>query len=182
MRNPLSSFSSLVNIILFTVFLSTFDVIINSISKGYFVVKYLLILSGILNSSFEGVIDFLFPTLLFIDFLLSFYLLWLLLQFGKLFYSAKPSSFFSTKNGKIFEIIGKGMILYTALILPVRILLSSFEKNTEFGDLINYSLERNIIEVINAHYPSLIIAVFILIISHLIRDGRLLKKENDLTI
>jgi hypothetical protein len=105
-------------------------------------------------------------------------MLWLLFKFSKITFGDKTDIVFSKKNGKIFEALGNGLLYYSIGIFSIILIKSGIEKVAFLKELKAYNLNVTFSEL----FPLIVIAIFILIISQLIKDGYELRKENDLTI
>jgi len=112
---------------------------------------------------------------------LLIYLLTLSLKFRNMVYKTGTSSFFTEKNGQIFQTVGNGLIYYGV----ARVLINVIEHFFEFYSNKNPNLYNiKFVEEVSFFnsIPIFLIAIFLLIIAHLIKDGYRLKNENDLTI
>jgi len=79
---------------------------------------------------------------------------------------------------KIFEALGNGLLYYSIGIFSIILIKSGLEKVAFLKELKAYNLNVIISEL----FTLIVIVIFILIISQLIKDGYELRKENDLTI
>jgi hypothetical protein len=86
--------------------------------------------------------------------------------------------FFEDFLVKIFEALGNGLLYYSIEIFSIILIKSGLEKVAFLKELKAYNLNVTFSEL----FPLIVIAIFILIISQLIKDGYELRKENDLTI
>lgn len=116
-----------------------------------------------------------------LSFLFLIYLLWLILKFRKMVYSIKSTSLFSEKNEIVFRLVGKGLIYYS-----IGMYILSFAKKAlgpaNPQESSAYNLGTYFGTGLRIVIPYLVIALFMLIIAQLIKDGYHLKNENDLTI
>ncbi|MBU2900882.1 DUF2975 domain-containing protein [Maribacter dokdonensis] len=175
MKNLLTALKWLINFLIFSVLIS---IILNigELSK-YILTKFNLIhYSGEENSL---LLMFLIPLL---TVLLQGYIFWLLLKFRKVIPEFKTDTIFSEKNSAIFRKVGNGLIAYSVLIFFIRLIEKSFEITVEYGVSASYTLGKNFGTVLSGRISLLIIAIFLLIIARLIKEGYQLKQENDLTI
>tara|TARA_R110000744_G_C19265779_1_gene551864 strand:- start:548 stop:874 length:327 start_codon:yes stop_codon:yes gene_type:complete len=106
------------------------------------------------------------------------YMLWLLFKFSKITFGDNTDLLFTKKNGKIFEALGNGFLVYSIGIISIILIKTGLENVAFFRELKAYNLNITFSEI----FPLIIIAIFIRIISQLIKDGYELRKENDLTI
>ncbi|WP_418888249.1 DUF2975 domain-containing protein [Maribacter arcticus] len=86
--------------------------------------------------------------------------------------------FFEDFLVKIFEALGNGLLYYSIEIFSIILIKSGLEKVAFLKELKAYNLNVTFSEL----FTLIVIAIFILIISQLIKDGYELRKENDLTI
>jgi len=175
MKNLLTALKWLINFLIFSVLIS---IIINlgELSK-YVLTKFdLLQYSGDENSWILMVLIPL-PTVL-----LQGYIIWLLLKFRKVIPEFKTDTIFTEKNSAIFRKVGNGLIAYSVLIFFIRLIEKSFEITLEYGVSASYTLGKNFGTALSGRISLLVIAIFLLIIAQLIKEGYRLKQENDLTI
>lgn len=175
MKNLLTALKWLINFLIFSVLIS---IIINlgGLSK-YVLTKFdLLQYSGDENSWILMVLIPL-PTVL-----LQGYIIWLLLKFRKVIPEFKTDTIFTEKNSAIFRKVGNGLIAYSVLIFFIRLIEKSFEITLEYGISASYTLGKNFGTALSGRISLLVIAIFLLIIAQLIKEGYRLKQENDLTI
>ncbi len=108
------------------------------------------------------------------DIIVIGYLLFNFYKFSKTVNKLDEKSFFQKTNGISFHKMGKAIITYVIIKTPIKLANSHF-----IGD-------KSIIDSLPNHIASslslLIMSLFLLIISHLIKKGFALKQENDLTI
>lgn len=112
--------------------------------------------------------------LAFISTLLLFYMLWLILKFRKTIYNFKTDSIFSEKNSSVFNTVGKGLIYYSAIKFIIKLVEKSFDELV-VGESLTRNWGRNMGTSIVESIPLLVIALFLLIIAQLIKDGYQLK-------
>jgi len=86
--------------------------------------------------------------------------------------------FFEDFLVKIFEALRNGLLYYSIGIFSIILIKSGLEKVAFLKELKAYNLNVTFSEL----FTLIVIAIFILIISQLIKDGYELRKENDLTI
>ena len=110
---------------------------------------------------------------------LSSYILFHLFKFIKALKGISEKALFSKENGEAFFAIGKAFIYYSIFKFIVGIASSISIENEVFNP---YNFGRMFGEQLGARLPLLIFALFVLIISKLMKDGYELKNENDLTI
>ncbi|WP_339836362.1 DUF2975 domain-containing protein [uncultured Maribacter sp.] len=170
-----SSFSILINFLYFIVLFSIFGLAISIIDKTYLFTKSLLTQFNTLSSFSKNYNVTILQLFSFTEILLMIYMLWLLFKVNKITYGDNSNLFFSKKNGKIFKLLGSGLIYYAIGFFLINIISSAMIK---FGLLGEYNQNVTLSELIYL----VVIAIFILIISKIIKDGYELKKENDLTI
>lgn len=113
---------------------------------------------------------------------LLIYMLWHLRKFKKVVKKSKNTSLFNNSNHKAFHSVGMAFIYYTAARFIIRIVEFMLSNVDDSQQSIAYQFGRNIGEGVSNHFPLLIVALFLLIIAELIKDGYQLKKENELTI
>lgn len=175
MKSLLTALKWLINFLIFSVLIS---IIINlgELSK-YVLTKYdLLQYSGEENSWILMLLIPL-PTVL-----LQGYIFWLLLKFRKVIPEFKTDTIFTEKNSAIFRKVGNGLIAYSVLIFFIRLIEKSYEITLEYGVSASYTLGKNFGTALSGRISLLVIAIFLLIIAQLIKEGYRLKQENDLTI
>ena len=102
-------------------------------------------------------------------------MLCILFNVNKIKCGTKSNLFFTKKNDKIFELLGSGLIYYSIGFISINIISSGLVK---FGIFEEANLNVNLSELIYL----IVIAIFMLIISKILKNGYELKKENDLTI
>lgn len=117
----------------------------------------------------------------FISIGLLVYLFWLIMKFRKMLYVSNKTSFFSEKNAIISQNLGTGLIYYCILKFFLEVISNSID---EFSGLrvFGENLGERLLTALFERIPLLLIALFILIIAQLIKEGYTLKQENDLTI
>lgn len=168
-------FSILINFLYILLLLSIFSLVISIIDKTYTLGTNLLYLEnslGTLNNNDNNIFYRLFPLT---EILLKVYMLCILFNVNKIKCGTKSNLFFTKKNGKIFELLGSGLIYYSIGFISINIISSGLVK---FGIFEEVNLNVNLSELIYL----IVIAIFMLIISKILKNGYELKKENDLTI
>ncbi|MDF4203535.1 DUF2975 domain-containing protein [Maribacter sp. SA7] len=175
MKSLLTALKWLINFLIFSVLIS---IILNlgDLSK-YVLTKFdLLQYSGEENS---WILMLLIPLL---TVLLQGYIFWLLFKLRKVIPGFKTDTIFTEKNSAIFRKVGNGLITYSVLIFFIRLIEKSFEITLEYGVSASYTLGKNFGTALSGRISLLVIAIFLLIIAQLIKEGYRLKQENDLTI
>jgi len=114
--------------------------------------------------------------------ILQGYIFWLLLKFRKVIPEFITDTIFTEKNSTIFRKVGNGLIIYSVLIFFIRLIEKCFEITLEYSVSASYTLSKNFGTVLSGRISLLVIAIFLLIIAKLIKEGYQLKNENDLTI
>ena len=94
----------------------------------------------------------------------------------------KTDTIFTEKNSAIFRKVANGLIAYSVLIFFIRLIEKSFEITLEYGISASYTLGKNFGTALSGRISLLVIAIFLLIIAQLFKEGYRLKQENDLTI
>ncbi|MDA9089880.1 DUF2975 domain-containing protein [Maribacter arcticus] len=92
--------------------------------------------------------------------------------------------FFEDFLVKIFEALGNGLLYYSIEIFSIILIKSGLEKVAFLKELkaLKALKAYNLNVTFSELFTLIVIAIFILIISQLIKDGYELRKENDLTI
>jgi hypothetical protein len=155
------------------VLISIFSLAISIIDKTYILGSNFLYPENSLYTLNDNNIFYrLFPLT---EILLKVYMLCILFNVNKIKCGTKSNLFFTKKNGKIFELLGSSLIYYSVGFISINMISSGMVK---YGILEEANLNVNLSELIYL----IVIAIFMLIISKILKNGYELKKENDLTI
>jgi hypothetical protein len=146
------------------------------------IIKWILFEISFMTESSILVRNTLFENIIYLlGIVLLGYLLYLTNRFRNMLYNSHISSFFSEKNTKISQGLGKGLIYYSVLKFILEVISKSIDgvsRNIPFAEKLGETMVNALFERI----PLLFIALFILIIAQFIKEGYVLKNENDLTI
>ncbi|MEY8020635.1 DUF2975 domain-containing protein [Muriicola sp. SD30] len=113
--------------------------------------------------------------------IITIYILFHLFNFAKSIKRIQANVFFSQENGKAFNTIGWAFIYYSILKFIIGV-VSGISNSIENEVFTSYNFGHIFGENLGARVPLLTFALFLLIISKLMKDGFELKIENDLTI
>lgn len=109
------------------------------------------------------------------------YILYKLIKFEKVLNEISKKPLFNKENGAAFFSIGMAFIYYSILKFILQLIqVFSNSRNTEEFSLNDSGQKFG--EAIGSSFPLLTLALFLLIIANLMKDGYELKKENELTI
>ncbi|NNK10443.1 MAG: DUF2975 domain-containing protein [Flavobacteriaceae bacterium] len=120
-------------------------------------------------------------TIAFLNSVLAIYILIHFLKFIKVLKRISEKVLFSKENGKAFFKIGRALVYYSLLKFVVGF-INFISTSVLHEDLHPYKIGVALGEQIRFRIPLLGIAMFLLIIAKLMKDGYELKNENDLTI
>lgn len=117
--------------------------------------------------------------------ILSAYLIYLAIEFRKVFLNFTKEEIFTKENSIRLRKIGKGLIIYAIIIVLSELLLGLSNANlssnqTSYNS--GYAIGHVIGIIINKRLPIVLVALFVQFISFIIIRGNVIKVENDLTI
>ena len=121
---------------------------------------------------------------MFLIFFLLIYLSYLLFTLIKIAINLNKNLLFTTKNAKQLNSVGVGIIIFTLVLILIQIPLelSMLINKTDPKETFFYYLGYTFGFIIAKRLYLFMIAIFILIISSLIKSGEVIQQENDLTI
>ncbi|NND79813.1 MAG: DUF2975 domain-containing protein [Maribacter sp.] len=173
----MSKLQSILNVLIYVWIIGVFLKLLKEVGILYKHIHSRIFDSNIISSSSFSMI---LVSMAFICLLI--YMLWHLRNFKKVVKKSKNTSLFNNSNYKAFHSVGMAFIYYTVARFTIRIVEFMLSNVDEGQQSIAYQFGRNIGEGVSNQFPLLIVALFLLIIAELIKDGYQLKKENDLTI
>lgn len=117
-------------------------------------------------------------------FFLLIYLSYLLFTLIKIAINLNKNLLFTAKNAKQLNSVGVGVFIFTLVLILIQIPLelSMLINETDTKETFSYYLGYTFGFIIAKKLYLFMIAIFILIISSLIKSGEVIQQENDLTI
>lgn len=122
---------------------------------------------------------------------LLMYLFFLLNLFRSVVQGLVKNQIFISKNAEQLVKISKGLLLFGIMLFLIQLVLRMVQSFPEFSIsdpaysdayILGYKIGVSINLLLSTGFPIFIYALFIFIIAKLIKEGHLLKQENDLTI
>ena len=156
--------TTLYAILCFYIFLGIIGII------GFIKELYILFHNSILESNLD-ITEVIFS---FLKLWVVAYLMYHFYRFSRVVNKLEEKSFFNKVNGISFKKTGRAIILFVILNLTLSTIHTAIIKSNESFTKLPEEFVANIV--------LLMMALFLLIISHLIQNGYQLKKENELTI
>lgn len=131
-----------------------------------------------------------------VSFILLIYLVYILNIFRKITIDLSNNLIFTHENGVQMSKIGKGLLFFGIALSILKTTLNflfyfnsselkphdSYEIGRSFGYTLGFGLGSLFQIILTVVFPIFIVALFLMVISYLIKTGALLKQENDLTI
>lgn len=109
-------------------------------------------------------------------------LIFLVFVFRKVLLSFSKRKFFSTENVFQLKKVGYGLMLYASIVFVLKLSLKIGHYYNDAVELSSYNLGYAIGIVLAKVISIFIVSLFILLIASVVKEGNIIKSENDLTI
>ncbi|APG66054.1 hypothetical protein LPB136_12045 [Tenacibaculum todarodis] len=113
------------------------------------------------------------------------YLIYLAIEFRKVFFKFSNEEVFTKENSERLRKIGKGLIIYATIHVIFELVLGfsnviQLPNETAYGS--GYNVGKVLGIVIRERLPLFLVALFVQFISFIVVKGSIIKQENELTI